>query len=297
MNRNSSDYSRLNLRFAFPYSFLVLSIILFLLPSCYEPQEGCLDIQATNFDAEADNQCPDCCTYPNMALGFRHRVVKADTFFNLVYLDSVYNDDFGQPYRFKNIQFYVSNFHLIRPDGSEELVSDQLQFELQGTEEKISVENNFALVNRNTFTDYTLGTYVVSGDFAGMRFALGVEGEANQADPNTLPEDHPLHIEEDMYFNADSGYVFNRIELFRDTTAADTIPTVLEIGLNDNLREVTLPASFNLIEGFDIVVTLQVDYLTWFRGVDIKNDSEEQMRDKIVQNITESFSIIAVELN
>ena len=97
-----------------------------------------------------------------------------------------------------------------------------------------------------------------------------------------------------MYANADSGYVFNRLEFFRDTTAADTIPTVIDIGLEENLRVVSLPATFSLIEGFNITVTLQVDYLTWFNGIDVKNDSEEQIANKIVDNLTQSFSIIAV---
>ena len=283
----------------FTSTFCILYSI-FILSACYEPEEGCLDIRATNFQADADRQCPDWCNYPQISLDFRHRVIKNDTFFNLVYLDSVYIDDFGNPYRIKNIQFYVSNFHLIRPDGREELVQDSLELEVFPSENETrmaTVEDNFALVNRNIFTDYTLGTYVVDGNFVAMRFAVGIEGEARQANPNSVSEDHPLHTKKGMYVDVDSGYVFNRIEFFRDTTAADTIPTVVNIALEENLRVITIPAIFSLIEGFDIQVILQIDYLTWFQGIDMKNDPKEVVANKIVENIAQSFSVIAVELN
>lgn len=277
---------------------LCAGLLLFFLSACYESVEGCLDIAATNFDADADDPCPDCCTFPALSIDFRHRVVTADTFFNLVYVDSVYTDDFGNPYRISNIQFYLSNFRLLRADGTELGVTDSLQFEIeQSTGETIQgiVEDNFALVNRNTFSDYDLGTFPESGTFTGMRFAIGVEGEANTADPNSVPASHPLAVqEEDMYFNVDSGYVFNKIEFFRDTIASDTIPTILDIGLEQNLQRTVLFADFTLIEGFNTVVTLQIDYASWFSGIDMKNDSETNIAEKIVENITQSFSLLTI---
>ena len=273
-------------------------LLLVFLSACYEPVEGCLDIAATNFDADADDPCLDCCTYPALSIDFRHRVLTVDTFFNLVYVDSVYTDDFGNPYRINNIQFYLSNVRLLRADGTEVGVTDSLEFEIQqSTGETIqgTVEDNFALVNRNTFSDYDLGTFRESGTFTGMRFAIGIEGTANTADPNSISTAHPLGVqEEDMYFNADSGYVFNRIEFFRDTIASDTIPTILDIGLEQNLQRTVLFAEFTLIEGFNTVLTLQIDYATWFTGIDMKNDSETMIAEKIVENIAQSFSLLTI---
>lgn len=276
-------------------------LLLFFSQACYEPREGCLDINATNFQTDADKDCLDCCTYPELNLSFRHRVVLPDTAFNLVYLDSVYTDDFGNPFTIKNIQFYLSNFHLIRASGDEVGVVDSLEFEIPQTDGDPlveTVEDNFALINRSTFSDYTLGTFLESNDFAALRFAIGVEGQANNADPNSINENHPLYFQdEEMHFNIDSGYVFNKIELFRDTTVADTIPVIIDIGLEQNLRAIVLPAVFSLVEGFDITVVLQVDYLTWFEGVDVKNDTPEEIASKIVQNITQAFSIIEIIQN
>ena len=278
--------------------WLGLALLLFTCWACYEDQEGCLDVAATNFFAEADDPCPDCCTYPSLAIDIRHRVVLADTFFNLVYVDSIYTDDFGNPFRINNIQFYLSNFRLLRASNTEVGVADSLNIAvLQSGGDTLmqNVEDNFALINRSNFNAYTLGTFLEAGNFAGIRLAMGVEGAANNADPNLISNSHPLSIEEDMYFNPDSGYVFNRIEFFRDTTAADTIPTVINIGLEQNLRSLVLLGEFNLLEGFNTTLTLQIDYLTWFRGVDIKNDSEEIISSKIVDNITQAISLIAIE--
>ena len=46
---------------------LCLYVVLSL-TACFEPQEGCTDIAATNFDASADENCTDCCTYPKLQL-------------------------------------------------------------------------------------------------------------------------------------------------------------------------------------------------------------------------------------
>jgi len=265
---------------------------------CYEKQEGCLDIAATNFEVEADRECDECCSYPSLQVTFAHRVrsVQQDTFFNLNLGDSLYTLNGIDFFRFDNIRFYISDFQLIQADGTALTTSDQIELTLFDNGDTLAqnVTDDFALVTRTNVSPITIGTIRPEGDFSGIRFNVGVTTPANHADPTAFPNNHPLAEENDLHWSIDSGYVFNRIALFRDTMASDTIPTVLEIGTDELLRTVELDYPFPLKIGFDVTVALQIDYLAWFQGVDIRNDSEAAMIEKIVENITNSFTVLDV---
>lgn len=283
----------------FGFYILHFTFFIFLLSSCYEPREGCLDISATNFQVDADDPCPDCCTYPQIRMDFLHRVVQQDTFFNLTYLDAVYIDSDGNPYTIGDIQFFISNFRIVDQAGQEYRTEDFLEISIPvpDDEPKLdTISNSFALIDAGNFRTAMLGTFSRAGTYHKVRFTLGVENPANQADPGELPEDHPLTTPE-MYWSLDSGYVFNRIELYTDTTAADTIPTIVEIGGLGNSREVELDfdQTFQLDNGFNLSLTLQVDYAVWFRDINVVEDDATEMAGKIVNQVAESFSLIAVE--
>ena len=276
-----------------------------LLPACYEPKEGCLDAQATNFELDADEACPNCCEYPSLQLALRHRIVLFGQEEDRFSTDSIYYDGSGQPFRFNNIRFYLSNLRLVRSDGSEAMVSDTIELDLyapSGAPRKATAEDNFLLANPLFEQTYTIGAFRESGsNFEKIRFAVGIEGIANEAIPDSLPDDYPLgRIEQalDLHFNQDSGYVFSHIELFRDTTAADTIPVVLRIGTMPYLRvvELLLPSGgYTPSDGFNTLVTLRVNYVEWFQSLNIRQDTPAQMIEKIVQNLANSFSVIAIE--
>ena len=155
---------------------------------CFEPEEGCLDIRASNYALDADEPCADdCCTFPQLTLQFLHKVVINDTLSNnLKYVDSVYYGRNGVPLRVNNIQYYLSNVHLFRSSGQEEAIQDSIELEIiLETDRTIfkTFENNFALVNAGSFRDASIGTFAKSGTYDRMRFAIGIEGEANKTSP------------------------------------------------------------------------------------------------------------------
>jgi hypothetical protein len=267
---------------------------------CYEPTTDCLDIQATNFNVNADEACVDCCVFPTLGVQIQHLYqVNDSTIRNLSLVDSVYTDGGGNPFRFNQVLFYVSNFRLVRSDGSEVGVIDTIGFDTfdpnTGVEERIVVEDNFLLGNPNVSSLLTVGNINESGNFIGVRFNIGLEGQTNQAIPSSLPVDHPLASQEPtMYFDSDQGYIFTRMELFRDTIATDTIPEVVRIGTAQNLKQIDLPIDFSISEGFDVRFELRLDYTRWFSGISVADDAASgQLPEKIVNNLTEDiFSII-----
>jgi hypothetical protein len=278
-------------------ALLILGLA-FSLTACVEQQEGCLDINAVNFQVDADRPCTGCCEYPVLELNFQHKAFP-DTSLNLVYEDSVYQDGSGNSFRFRQIRYYLSALHLVRPDGAELTVEDTLQLPIEQPDGHIDfeiVEDNFVLVNPGDYQRKEIGTIHTEGTFSKVKFTFGLAGAANTVDPGALPGDHPLS-DPSLYWNADSGRIFNRIELFRVENDVDTIETVLEIGMPENLRtiELPLPDPFFLDPGFSAELVLRVDYLTWFEEVNLISDSKEQIIEKIVNKLTESFSVVEIE--
>ena len=269
------------------------------LTACYEPREACLDINATNFAVDADRPCSDCCEYPNLRLAVNHRSVYPNTTVNFRLLDSVYFDRSGQAFRVAGIRFYLSDLHFMMADGTEAGVTDVIRLDVfneNGALEEKTLEDNFSLVTPSRVQAYQIGTFRTPGEFTALRFTLGLNDLANRADPVSLPVDHPLAPQpEDLYWSPDSGYVFNRIAIFRDTTAADTIPTVLQIGTEPYRLEVVLPVSGVIPEGQNLLVSLQIDYLRWFAGIeDVRQDPASDLIDAIVSGLAQSFSVVDI---
>ncbi len=272
--------------------------IFFLVEGCYEPIEGCLDNKATNFQVDADAACSNCCNYPVLKLLVEHKVVYPDATYNFAYNDSIYQDGAGNAFRVKNIQFFLSDFRLIKKDGTELAVRDSLEVEIfqpDGTLQKQFIRDDAALVNRNTFSTYEIGTLVTKGEIRALRFSVGLVAPANSANPASFPTGHPLRNTV-MYFNSDSGYVFNQLQLFNSATLSDTTTTLLEIGTTAFARTVEVPLSANVLEGFNIRITLRVNYLQWFQDVNLKTDAPASLATKIVNNAANSFSVVGVVL-
>lgn len=285
---------------AFPPSPISLSLLLLLsLTACFEPKEGCLDINAVNYAVDADEPCSGCCQYPVLRLDFLHKTFPGSNA-NLQYLDTVYQDGAGNDFRFRSIQFYLSDIRLVRSDGEEVGVTDTIWLRIPAAEgDTINevVEDNFALVNPADFGVMQIGTFLSKGTFNKIKFTLGLSGPANLVDPVTLPEEHPL-ANEQMYWGPDSGHIYNRIDLFRIPEPEDTVITLLEIGTPENLMEVELEfddTPLYLDPGFIPKVIIRIDYLTWFRGVNLDDQTNEEIAQKIVQNLTDSFSVVEVE--
>lgn len=300
-------------RYTFPYSLiplfpvdfpravrLLLGIfLLFGMVSCYEDRNGCLDLRATNFDIDADRECDGCCVYPQLRLVFEHKLLP-DSAANLTYNTEVYKDEVGNEFRIKDIQFYVSNARLVREDGTEVYPADSLSVSIQppaGVAQAAKISNNVALINRNNFTPAAMGRFVTTGRFTKIRFTIGLEDLLNQVIPTSLPDslvNHPLENTA-MYISTDSGFIFNRLQLFNAAAQTDTTFTTFKI-LKPDFVDIELPLSTNIIEGFNIQVVIRINYLKWFADVDLKNDTPATVATKITRNLQNAFSVIRVEM-
>lgn len=285
-------------------SSLLSSLLLLLLSACYEPVEGCLDITATNFQVDADEPCPDnCCTYPSIKLAIDHCYeIATDSFVTLNYGDSIYIDGVGNPFRINGIQFYLSEFQIVSTTGAPFGVQDSLEVEqidpINGDTTLVTLEDNFLLLNpvvKNV--NITLGENRTVGNFSGIRFKLGLDMPANYTNPSSLNDNHPLALQNDnMYASPEEGYIFYKVGLFDGIGVEDTIPKITEIIGANNLREVELATPFTIDEGFDVTISIRIDYEDWFKSLDIIECLQTgTLEEKIVENIAQSFSVIEVE--
>lgn len=303
----TSSYSLIPL---FPYSlflyqrssllrFIIGIFLILSIESCYEDREGCLDLRATNFDIDADRECDGCCVYPQLKLVFEHKLLP-DSIANLTYETTVYKDGAGNDFRVKDIQFYVSNARLVREDGTEAIPKDSLNVNIQppgGEARAQKVTDNVALINRNNFSPAEMGELITTGKFTKIRFTLGLKGVLNQVIPTSLPDslvNHPLENTA-MYVNVDTGFIFNKLQLFNSFSQTDTTFNTFRI-LSPDSVDIELPLDANIIEGFHIRVIIRINYLKWFAGVNLINDPPATVTTKITSNLRNSFSVTRVEM-
>ena len=267
--------------------YVLFVISLLLITSCYEPKEGCLDVDATNFDVAADIACPDnCCVYPLLKLSIAHKA--GDAFLSF---DSIYTTNKTNRIRIKDVRFYMTQVHLISSSGASIGLRDSIELSVRnaGVDELITVEDNFKIISRES-SSYTFGEIRASGELKEIQFLVGVPIEVNSANPLSVAEGHPLAIQTDtMHWDQNAGYIFNKISFQPDTSSSEL--KKIEIGSIANLVAVKLPITKTIRKGFDIKIAIEIDYLEWFKGIDFAA-SDLEIRRIIIQNTPNAFTIV-----
>lgn len=272
--------------FSLSIGFLLTLAVLGFFVGCIDKVEGCLDNTASNFNPVADNDCDDCCTFPELKINVAHRIQDS---LSLSY-DNAYTvtQDSLTYFMISKVKFYLSNFRLESANGTLAGVIDTIDLSLQdGT--SVTVEDNFNLVSRdqNSF-QYTIGTFKEVGTYTKVRFNVGLEPPASQTNPESL-SDHPLAIQSDSLFSFETEeYIFNRITYVRDTTLMDTIT----IDVTDTVVEVILDFidPLTIERGFDVEIPVTIDYWEWLKGIIFVTNTDD-IRDSIVSNTAKAFSI------
>lgn len=271
-------------------------LLIALLSACIEREEGCLDIAAVNFAADADLACPDsCCVYPTLQVELQHRIHTAerpDTLIRFFY-DSTYAvlPDTTVKFAFDSIRFFLSEFELIREDSSSFQVSDRLELS-DGNGELVSVTDDVFIAERNSFGTQTLGDFRAEGTFTGVRFLVGLKETIRTADASSFPVDHPL-VDQNNDFNATTdGFAALALRFRQPPSTTDT--TTLRI-----VSATPVELSFEpfVIEpGFDVKLTLAVDYLDWLEGILVNDATDAELREYIRMALDNSFQVSAVSL-
>ncbi len=264
---------------------LLLFAFFLFLSACYEPKKACLDVNAVNFDATADENC--CCNYPRLILNVEQRY---DT---LSYReDEAYPQPDGHWFRLKKVIFYLSDFHVFR--GTEEfIVTDSLDLPVFGpgltdTLKRFLV-NDFALVRRTPLA-YPAGAFPESGTFDRVRVRLGLPAEAQAVIPIKAPSGHPLSAQaEKLWIDRDRGFEAMRLNFTRDSASATLADTLSFSRPDFDNFFLTGNGTFTHRTGYDFQVQMLTDYRELFRGVDLANGTPTAWKAQIVANLPNAF--------
>lgn len=276
-----------------------LLIGLATLTACFEGEEGCLDVASLNYDVSADEACADCCTYPSLTLTFSHKIYEGVDTLNFGY-QTPYLNSLAQYFAFDEIGYYVSDVGFLTDQGASISVIDLIDLAVLENNDTtfFEVSDNFIFSQPDDFRSQTVGTFLYNGTLTVLQLSLGLPEIVQQTAPALLPDGHPLATQDPaMYVEDTERYLYNRIAFFRDTTDFSGTPEVIQITEENDRIDLSLPVSGIIPNGFNVGLTIEVDYLAWFADVDFNNDSNETIKSKIVANLADSFQILAINLS
>lgn len=266
--------------------FGLLFLCVLTYSNCYEPREGCLDIEATNFDAAADKNC--CCTYPALNLVLLPRY---DT---LVWKpDTAYEYSPGKWFRLKQAIFYLSDFRMLQ-GGTPIAVSDTVQLKTWGPggdTTQTTFTDDFLLIRR-TVVEYPIGTFRPSGAFDAVYFQVGLPDAAQQVIPALAPTGHPLRPQsEGLWLGRDTGFVALKLVLTRDTFSSTAPDTLLFHQPDFTTVQLQQTGVFTHESGYDFKINLTTDFREMFRNVDLSSGDISAWKTRIVANLPQVFRV------
>ena len=274
------------------------ALSLFLLPACYEKQEGCLDINAANFDVAADIPCSECCVYPQLSVKLEHKAVLPDTILPFRY-DSLFSVAAypAVKFRFHRLRYYLSNIRLVR-SGASGGVADSITLYLPqspGDTVPVRVVNDFMVADRDFLQAKKLGTWKGEGTFDRLEFTLGVDDAIRYTDPAKTPAGHALQAPVDGYnWTESEGYISNFMRYSTEAQAQDTIDVAITTPVPVSL---TLDPPLEIIPGYNITLTLYVNYLAWLEGLDLSTATPSAIEQQYINQAAYAFYQIGVKFN
>lgn len=251
--------------------------IILSLSSCLEKEEGCRDVFATNFAADADRDCEDCCRYPKITFEVDHAV--GDTSLN--YRDTLNFDN--KTFKIIQTAFYLYDFSLENASGQLR-ISDQRTFRNR-TGGTTVLTDDVTLISRDIQSfSYDVGSFQGSGSYTALHFTVGLSAVLATTAPSRIPDNHPLSSDNGLFTGPDSAYVFTRLGVV-DIIVDDTLHYDLLTPVN-----IMLPYTVTIERGSNLVIPIKVDYQKWLEGINFA-DNLSVNRQKIADNIQNAFSI------
>ncbi|MBK9254426.1 MAG: hypothetical protein IPM42_02945 [Saprospiraceae bacterium] len=259
---------------------LISALNAIILVSCYERKEGCLDMEASNFDFTADDACGECCTDPVFSVSVRHLTNNY-----LINPDSVLFTNLGQSYKIINFSYYLSGFELIMDDGRKISISETIEFKSPDGN-TITTPDDFKIW-RLTNPSHSLGKLREYGNVRQITFILGVKDDWLTYEPVNLPLNHVLNDSLKLQ-RPDGTLVHQRISIVQGEEFQDTLNLFVK-GIGGSVTY-NLDTVFTKPIGQNMNLVIKADYSKWLLNSDLqKKVSEIEMALK--ENSKGIFSV------
>jgi hypothetical protein len=241
---------------------ILVSAFIMTVMSCYEPQEGCLDQLSSNFDALADNECAECCTYPNIEINLLH-INGQDSTFEIN--DSVVNN-LGYKIKVLESKLYLSQFGIYQ-SGTKFVTRNRMVDSLNGA----SLLDDVIFLRPQDLT-LRVGEYRFAGKVDSIGFDIGLRDSLLKGNFNRVAAGHPLNIRNEIV-NADDKRSIIILKLFDILQPKDTI-TLSIIDAASNVRFINNKVKATL-NGQNIRANMSAHYQNLLKDINLKLTKQE----------------------
>ena len=241
--------------------------------SCNPREDGCLEVEAVNFDFTADQNDPDLCTYPTLFLEVTYRW--GDT----TYVPGqIYLNDLGQEIVIESFYVVLSTFKLTDDQAIAFSVNDELEWC------DTIVPDDIVLVDRSRFS-FPIGEIDRSGVLIGANFTTGIPDTLEPPCLDMIADNHVLNS--GIYDSTALAFHTAQFVLSRDSLA-----TVL-----DTFTVVSMDQDFSfafdktLVQGRNDTIGVIFDLSKVFQATDINASNAivvQQIADQLVALIADN---------
>lgn len=267
------------------HRFFFFVFLVFALASCQDPTEGCLNLEATNFDAAADEDC--CCILPQLVLSYRY-YYENDTMpdFDLNKNFTLAN---GDTIQFRNFAMYISDVGLIQ-NGNFYIGEDSLKIYSRnpGLDSAIQVRN-INIVRRGSPSS-NAGLFTHTGMFDKLRFRFGLDPDLNNSSVGDFPRGSVMGLQADTLHTLmpGEGYIFMKLVIYFQES--DTERSFVITG-NQNSFIVEKDIEFNTTRGVNRIIVLELNFKNLIAGIDFETDPDPVISGTLRQNIEAFISV------
>ncbi len=265
------------------YWFIIFSLFhlfIFLFTACLSPNQGCTDVNATNFDVTASKQIsPNNCVYPKL-------IVQMFPYWDTTALSSttIYAISPSDTFRVLSAQMYFSNVKLLDDNQNSVPITDSLL--IYRSNDSLNIPNNIFLNKTNT-VEYSLFSINTSQNFSHFQMTVGLDATSQQAVPSRNPSGNPLTVQNiSMYDTTNSRYYLQSITISR-LNQGDTITIY---------GQQTVPFDFKIDtknqKGFSLAIPLKVDYKKLLANVATFKTDNATLQKNVWSNIFRSITLL-----
>ena len=241
--------------------------------ACNTRIEGCLDVNAENFDLNGERDCKDCCTYPSMQLSLTQKwnddnFSNADTLFDIG----------SNPYLITDLRYFMTTWSW-RDDEGNTFTVDTVEGDCNGTPYRFTPD--ILVIDTRQFL-YTLGTIRVAPHILSVNATMGLTQDYSCLD-KTDPITPPAVTDQSPLWNSKAS----KLETIRLIVKLDPAVETLDTLFVDYTLGNTIAYDFQMAKGIDTPLELSVNYALWFKDVNVNDIStfETSLRNNIAGSI------------
>lgn len=271
--QKTSKRKRIRIPRTLGISLSFFSLLIFF-PSCYEPIEGCLDINSANYDVSADRACDSCCTFPNFNLNLE-QVFNGEDFS----LGDTLTNNLRTQFTITDYSIIFSDFKLIG-DESSYTIADSTKVDCNSTANNHEVND---LIRINNFSRFaTIGEWKTSEVIENISFKLGLNDCYHNAGIDGLDANSRINSIDTLY---ESGIGFRTFFLeINDTLVYEFIGSPETI-------DISQPLIASNSAGSPLVINMSIDFGIWLSDFTLE-DNDQMAKVKLAQNASQAVSFI-----